>query len=559
MKVQKGSITVYLCLTLTVILALFAAMLHSIRTAVGRAAAASAAEQGLYSVFAQYNRELLENYDLFYIDGGYGGEQLKPGRLFDSVCQDTRRSLAPAGYGTFGSENIFGAYLKSGSIAGYRLATDQTGNSFADQVSDYMVRALGTAGIQQLSEFLTVQTDRISRQDYEKETMGGEDPLGIYEQKKQEAEEQILEESSQEAGKEKQETGKQASEGGSQEDEGQKKEESSQGAGGQRGEESSQGAGGQKKGKASREAEEQEGDNADQEIGEQTAVPDRNPIEVIQEVQQLGILNLVVKDPAGVSAYAAKLEAFPSHRSLQQGMGVMPETDRGTWDRLLMLEYIMQKFSCYTDRSQREGLRYQIEYAVGGRDSDAENLKAVVDQLLLIREASNFIYLYTDPLKKAELDAMASAIAAFFLIPVVQPVISAALAACWAFAESVLDIRELLDGGKIPLIKNGDSWQLSLENLPNLMEGLDTERKSSSDGLDYRWYLRFLLFLKSEENLTKSAMDLVEYNMNLQYPDRQFRMDNCVEALEIETIWSISGRAYTVLRECSYDAFRREV
>lgn len=539
MNARKGSITVYLCLTMTVILSLFAAMLHSIQTAAGRAAAASAAEQGLYSAFAQYNRELLENYDLFYIDGGYGGERLQPGRLFDSVLQDVRRSLAPAGYGAFGPENIFGADLKGGSIAGYRLATDQTGNSFAEQVSDYMVRALGTAGIQQLSDFLTVQTDRIARQEYQKDTIGGDDPVGTYEQNKQEAEETAAEEI--QTGDGEQETP----------------------SGGEGGENTGgENTGGENTGEAAAQEKGQEaGQEEAQEEPEEPAVkaPDKNPIEAIQEVQRLGILSLAVRNPEEVSKYSAALETFPSRRALQQGMGVVTEQDRGAWDRLLMLEYIMQKFPCYTDRSQQEGLRYQVEYAVGGKDSDVENLKAVVNQLLVIREASNFVYLYTDPLKKAELDAMAAAIAAAFLIPVIQPVISAALAACWAFAESVLDIRELLDGGKIPLIKSQSSWQLSLEKLPDLLSGLDTERKSSEDGLDYRWYLRFLLFLKSDESLTKSAMDMVEYNMNLRYPDRQFRIDNCLEALELETVWHICGREYTVLREYSYRSFGEEV
>ncbi len=61
------------------------------------------------------------------------------------------------------------------------------------------------------------------------------------------------------------------------------------------------------------------------------------------------------------------------------------------------------------------------------------------------------------------MNAMALTIASALAIPVASGIISAALIGCWAFAESVLDVRELLDGGKVALVKtDGSSWQLSL-------------------------------------------------------------------------------------------------
>lgn len=62
---KKGSITVGLCLVLSLILSLTAVSIRSVRTAGARVQIAAGMEQGLYSVFAQYNRTLLEKYDVF--------------------------------------------------------------------------------------------------------------------------------------------------------------------------------------------------------------------------------------------------------------------------------------------------------------------------------------------------------------------------------------------------------------------------------------------------------------------------------------------------------------
>ena len=70
---RRGSITYYLCLTLMVMLSLLFAGYASARQAAARVILASGVEQGLYSAFAGYNRELYEQYGLLFLDAGYGG------------------------------------------------------------------------------------------------------------------------------------------------------------------------------------------------------------------------------------------------------------------------------------------------------------------------------------------------------------------------------------------------------------------------------------------------------------------------------------------------------
>lgn len=67
---KSGSITVYMSLIFSVILALIAGSLQSVRTAYARVLTASAAEQGLYSIFSRFDPALLEEYELFFWTAG---------------------------------------------------------------------------------------------------------------------------------------------------------------------------------------------------------------------------------------------------------------------------------------------------------------------------------------------------------------------------------------------------------------------------------------------------------------------------------------------------------
>ena len=66
---KSGSITVFTSLFLAVFLLVFQVLLQSVQIAGGRVQAEAGVEEGLYSVFAGYDRELLERYHVFMVDG----------------------------------------------------------------------------------------------------------------------------------------------------------------------------------------------------------------------------------------------------------------------------------------------------------------------------------------------------------------------------------------------------------------------------------------------------------------------------------------------------------
>ena len=106
-----------------------------------------------------------------------------------------------------------------------------------------------------------------------------------------------------------------------------------------------------------------------------------------------------------------------------------------------------------------------MEYLIGGKTSDVANLKVVVRRLLLIREGINLAYLETDVQKSQEALTLALGVTSAVGNPELAEPVKHAILAAWAYAESVSDVRILLDGGHVSLIKTEAQWRTSLEHL----------------------------------------------------------------------------------------------
>ena len=89
-----GSITAYLCLVLILMLSLISGTIASVRNAHARVMTACAMEQGLYSLFAGYDRTLLGQYELFFYNGGDKSGVWKPetmSRKVEKFCPPLHR------------------------------------------------------------------------------------------------------------------------------------------------------------------------------------------------------------------------------------------------------------------------------------------------------------------------------------------------------------------------------------------------------------------------------------------------------------------------------------
>lgn len=118
----------------------------------------------------------------------------------------------------------------------------------------------------------------------------------------------------------------------------------------------------------------------------------------------------------------------------------------------------------------------------------------------------------------------------------------------------MLDVRELFAGGKVSLVKTAAEWQLSLENLPNLLDGLDSERKSSEGGMSYEDYLQVFLTAKDRDSKVMRAMDMVELSVQTVDNRPGFKMDSCITALEASIDVKANDRKmFNVERQYCYE------
>lgn len=249
-----------------------------------------------------------------------------------------------------------------------------------------------------------------------------------------------------------------------------------------------------------------------------------NPLETIKEFQSKALLSLVTEDIEAVSENHQDLAEVVSHRRLAQGRE--PVLEESNWlDRVFLQQYLLTYFSDYTHVQDEEAWQYELEYLIGGKSSDKHNLSAVVEQLLLVREVANMAYLLADGRKVEEAALLATALGGISCNPIIIETIKFGILAAWAYAESILDVRALLQGKKIPLIKNAQLWTLELENIGKIADR-SWCAKESNLGLSYLSYLSILLLFQDDKVLAMRAMDIQELTLRRNNPDAELYMDD---------------------------------
>ena len=183
-----------------------------------------------------------------------------------------------------------------------------------------------------------------------------------------------------------------------------------------------------------------------------------------------------------------------------------------------------------------------MEYILAGKSSDKENLETVLFRIFLIRMSLNYICLMGDSSRKAEAQILAVVLSVLLLMPEAAEPLKHLILLAWAAGESVVDIRTLLEGNRVPLVKNSENWKLPLSSLFLLGTGNDTVQGSDTEGgISYEDYLRAFLFLGNTGNITMRTLDRVEENLASVYEMDYFRADSCISRIEVSTEAVIAG------------------
>lgn len=437
MKMRKGEITAYLSLILILLAAFAGSMLEGASIQIAKNYRRADMNLAVECIFAEYQKELLEDFDIFALEGSY-----------ETGIYSEEKMLERLTY--------YGAGNMEQNIRKIQFLTDRGCQSFYEQAIAYMKHKYG---LDQAKEYIG-KTDLWRQQ---------EEEAAAY--KKTEAEKQQ---------------------------------------------------------QLSELLEENQGELPGGE----------NPIAHVEQLKNTPILTLVMPEDIQLSSKRLELSDTVSHRKLNRGYGDFPDMPDygGTVSSLLFGEYVLEHFSMVTDRGKTGVLDYQVEYILGGRDSDKENLEAVVNKLLLIRFVPNYTYLRTDSVLRAEAKAAAITLCSLMAVPAAAEAAEQVLLLSWAYGESIMDVRALLKGNRVPITKSGESWQLQLSSLLKLgtqedhSDGADTE-----GGLSYKEYLRMLLFLEKQDFLSMRALDLIEQRLKIEKGQRFFCADQCISRVEISS------------------------
>lgn len=261
----------------------------------------------------------------------------------------------------------------------------------------------------------------------------------------------------------------------------------------------------------------------------ETELPtENNPLQSVENLKNSNLLSILVSNQEELSNRNITLETLPSGRELQTG-NFAEENSGGTTDKLFFIAYVIEHFSDMTNQNEECTLLYEMEYLLGGYSGDQENLEAVCKKIMNIRTIANYTYLLTDSTRQAEAEAMALTMCSLIALPEIAEVVKYALLFAWAYGESIVDTRALLNGKKVPLVKTSESWQLQLSNLITLgTENEVVSEKDTEGGLSYQDYLKGLLLLESAGTLSMRCLDLIESNLHI-------KTDQCMTKVEIKS------------------------
>ena len=285
-----------------------------------------------------------------------------------------------------------------------------------------------------------------------------------------------------------------------------------------------------------------------------------NPTEALEEKKKSGILSLVLPEEE-ISDRRIETEQFIEAREErdQINRGNIALQSQTEWEkekeRILFHEYLLKYMGRYSTEKKTSPLWYQVEYIIAGEESDRENLRYVINRIFAIREAVNAAYLFGSEEKYAIAEALGEALAAVMMVPEIGELFTISLILGWAFAESVYDVRTMLAGDKIPLLKSDSTWHCGLQMIlqGNLAdEGRSGDADAVTD-LGYEDYLRIFLLLCDERTVTYRAMNIVEQDIRVTPGNQNFCLDACIAELQMNVrVKSQYGYSVEIERQKSY-------
>ena len=265
----------------------------------------------------------------------------------------------------------------------------------------------------------------------------------------------------------------------------------------------------------------------------------------VEELYRSGLLRLVVPEEKEISAGVLETLEIPSETEIWSGGA----RNISLMDHLMVNEYCGRFFRCFPaggdgeeiakDGVQQEkgtegkgGLSYEVEYMIGGKDLDEENLVFVVNRLLAIREGLNLIYILSDSHKRQEAQNLAMLITGVAGLSPLVLLTTFFVMSIWALGESLMDIRGLLAGKQVMLFKSSEDWTLDLDQLVSMGQNGEIGTGGGERGLVYLSWLKILLIMDEIVCQEYRMMDMIQ--MNICRVQKSFRMRRGIYQVQLK-------------------------
>ena len=250
-----------------------------------------------------------------------------------------------------------------------------------------------------------------------------------------------------------------------------------------------------------------------------------NPLLGIVPVSISGILKLVL--PMGASVSNEKLLTPRSGRCSARALesGTMPNDTPKAHEKALYYFWLSKTFRDFTEEDRENSMSYEMEYVICGKDADVDNLKGTVQRLLLLREVLNMASICQDSERVGETEVLALIIATLLTQPELKDAVKYVILAIWSYVESILDIRTLLDGGKVPFVKSPSDWNSDLWTLVSDVYSGRKAKEGSGFKVDYSGYLLAFAAMTPLRTSAGRACDLIEEHIRRSEEYKNIRMD----------------------------------
>lgn len=248
-----------------------------------------------------------------------------------------------------------------------------------------------------------------------------------------------------------------------------------------------------------------------------------------------------------VSDYRLHADCLPS----QMLSGALQET---AVEKALVCDYILRHCASYTDH-KTEQLCYEVEYILGGKETDSLNLVSAARKLIKLRTGINFIQILSEEEMHTAAELLGTMIATCLTIPEAEELVTFLVEVGWAYKEAVRDAQDLYQGRYVALQKEPGEWHIWIHlpkgelskkkvTLADLNDMLGEYLKESTTDVElghnmqeveyssnrtilnclqdgnwnYECYLFLLLYLQDNSIQMGRMMDVIQLELSAEYP-----------------------------------------